>query len=335
MALTQIPASTFLIWFLLIVLIAVYVLLIVRQYRVLKVRGDHNHTIELTNQGNLPSVYHLSVTCPEPQLKFELLHNNVPLIDTPEPKMKIEPTAVPQTKPEKKKKKDRPKKKSKAGPPPAPSKVSQASRSGQQVAAKAGVAASFLGTLGGLLPGKLGSKLKAQGSVVREAQTKTMKTVQAPTQIQRKADALKRDSNRLGVKTPAGAEPGNAPRQVETQASAASQAHTIETVQVEQPKVIHHRRVQTREVYPGATLLLTLRIGSKKRRYPSGSFTYTVQSKQVPIDPIKIEPPLVTKHGLVYFKPIAGWRYWMPLFGSLAIVVLTLLAIYYYLAVMW
>ncbi len=54
-------------------------------------------------------------------------------------------------------------------------KSGDAVKTGQAVAAKTGAAASLIGTLGSILPGKMGDGLKSQADAARDMQAKTAK----------------------------------------------------------------------------------------------------------------------------------------------------------------
>jgi hypothetical protein len=344
-------AEKFLIWILLVVMLAIYLLLLVRLNRILKVRADRHHTMELRNEGNLPSVYQLAISSPERQLDFTLFHEGMSLIDVPESPqteslspVEPKPAFQPQSPAVAPHPVEAPKKPAAAPPQQKSGKSSldKASKQGQGAVSKLGVVAGFLGTLGSLLPGKLGRQLTSKGAAARDTQASALKTIQAPKQIQRKTDALQSQSGRLGAKRPQNAQtPESTPNAVAVPAPGAEQsnlaaAQTAPThparISAEKPPPVREvYRVQTREVAPGARLPLVLQIGSKGKRYPRGSFAYTIQSKQMPLTPTKIEPPLLSKHGTVYFKPIAAWRYGLPFLVTSAILLLTLLSTFYYL----
>jgi hypothetical protein len=334
MASLQTFASMISIWIVWFVLILAYILLILRLYRILQVKGERHHTIKLTNQGNLPSIYHLSAASTEPHLEFKFYHQDVPLIVIPEPEKKADAADAEQHSQPSIKAVEEPKKKPDAPPPKAGANIGGAAETGKTFATKVGVVASFLGVLGSLLPGKMGHKLKGKSTVARDVQARTLKTTQAPTRIQRKTDSLKRESGRLGVKTPnSDVLHAGDPEQIAPQAGSPSQQLQVAAAQIEPQKIFTPVSAQTQEVESGATILLTLRIGSKKMRYPEGSYFYTINSQQVPSVPIRITPPPVSKRGIVYFKSIAAWRYGLPFIVCGTIVVVTILSVVYYLTI--
>ncbi len=332
MASAQAFLSIILIWFLWILLFVAYVWLILRLYRTLQVKGDRHHTIELTNRGNLPSIYHLSAASTEPHLDFNFFHNGMSLMDIPEPEKTVLVTDTKQHAQEPVKTADDKKKVPDTTPTGAQASIGSAAAKGKDVASKVGVVASFLGVLGSLLPGKMGHKLKGKSTVARDMQSRTLKTTQTPMRVQRKTDSLKRESGRLGVKTPSGDVVSTSkPEQIEPQTGSPSQQPQSAAAQIESQKIYTPVRVQTQEVESGATILLTLRIGSTKMRYPEGSYLYTVNSQQVPLVPTKITPPVVSKRGIAYFKSVTAWRYGLPFFVCGAIVAITYLSLIYYL----
>jgi hypothetical protein len=189
-----------------------------------------------------------------------------------------------------------------------------------------------LGGLGNLLPGSLGNKLKSQGAAIRGVQTKALRTTQAPISAQRKVDALKREGGRVtgGAKGGGSTIRGKqAPMGPQVRDAAVSKQHRRAQTSTEHTTGVY--RVQTVEVDPGESLSLNLHIGSKKRRYPGGSFLYTIQSQQKPLESVDVEIPPVSSRGTVHFKSIAAWRYWLPLIISGMVVVMTLLSLIYYL----
>jgi hypothetical protein len=208
-----------------------------------------------------------------------------------------------------------------------------AAKTGQKATAKVGAVASFLGVLGNLIPGSLGSKLKAQGAAARGVQTDALKTMQAPMQAQRKVEALNRERGKLGggtdstpgkVQAPQPAVERQGPETIRT----SSNQPVSKLAGSFQPTGLY--RVQTKEVQPGESLVLTLRVGSKERRYPEGSYRYTLLSQQMPQEGIDSGIPPVKSSGTVHFKHVPLWRYWLPLFGSSVVVVLTLLLLLVY-----
>ncbi|MEA2008699.1 MAG: hypothetical protein U9O54_06225, partial [Chloroflexota bacterium] len=312
-------------------------------YRLLLVKGDREHTITLTNRGNLQSFYHLQVEATELLLSFNFFYNGIPLAGVPEPVLQevevseegVSPKdeQTPEVLPDHSPAAQPAASKSKASTPD----VDKASKKGQAAASKIGVVASFLGALGSLIPGGAGRKLSKQGAAARSAQTGTIKATQAPKSMKRKTDAVKGSGGKLGMKTSTG---GGATwddqASIEIQKGVAAPPQTQEAPsQVEVVEHWLHNCVQTKDIDPGESILLTLHIGSQKKRYPKGSFVYVVHSQQIPLEEVKVEVPIVSTRGIVYFKPIPWLRYWFPSLSILAIVLATLLSFYYYLAFVW
>jgi hypothetical protein len=82
-------------------------------------------------------------------------------------------------------------------------------------------------------------------------------------------------------------------------------------------------------------LVLTLRIGTSKWRYPQGSFLYTLWSEQVPVEPLAAEIPAMHKDGTVHFEPVAAWRYWLFPLTSGLVISLSLLTVVFSLFFIW
>ncbi len=174
-----------------LVILGVGVLLVVLLVKTLRVKADREHSIALVNTGNCQSKYYLWAELTEPELTFSFLYNQIPLApveELVEEKIEGDLEAVQA-------KSSKAKKLRKAG-----KKSGDAVKTGQAVAAKTGAAASLIGTLGSILPGKMGDGLKSQADAARDMQAKTAKATQAPKAAQRKMDSLKQSSGKLGVK---------------------------------------------------------------------------------------------------------------------------------------
>jgi len=314
-----------------IALVVIYIFLIVRLYRLLQVKGDRDHKIKLSNQGNATSIYQLSVESPEPQLSFKLSYKGMPLIEIPEmiyiePEQEafedagevVEQVDVATKKTDKKQ--------------PAVD-TAAAAKTSQKAAAKVGAFASLLGVLGNLIPGSLGTKLKTQGAAARGVQTDALKTMQAPMQAQRKVDALKREGGKFGGGTKIDQSEASHPRAGDDrQGSQVVQTPSRQPVSMltgsYQPTGVY--RAQTKEVDPGESLVLSLKVGSKTRRYPQGSYRYTLLSQQMSREGTDIGIPPLKTSGTVHYKPVPAWRYWLPILGTSIVVLLTLLFLLVY-----
>ena len=263
-------------------ILLVCVLLVVAVLRLLRVRGAREHPILLTNQGNARSVYHLTVESQEPRLSFRFFMNKIPLAEVPPPAPTppppaAQPTPVEQSAPQTGV--PAPSASQKSATPAAStagSAAKNAKKAGQGVAKKTGALASLLGALGGLLPGKAGQQLKERGNQAREMQTKTTQAMEAPESAQRRMDAVQKSSGQLGVQTPAGSSPAAGGRSsaaaspiASASASAAANAPQAgmsasrqSAVQAPAHALPYVYTAQTREVTPGETISLMLRIGN-------------------------------------------------------------------------
>lgn len=316
-------------------ILLVCILLILVGLQLLRVRAAREHAIRLTNQGNARSVYHLTVESPEPALKFAFLMNKIPLAEVPPPpppapvqsaqtiadQAHAQPPAAAH------------KTTASAAASPAGGVVKQGKKAGQEAAKKAGALAALLGAVGGLLPGKVGQKLKAGGAQAREVQTKTTRAVDAPAQMERRMEAVQKSSGQLGVPTSSGGV------QATGGAAGSPAAEAVPAVipasPAAAPALPQVYTVQTREVTPGETILLSLRIDTQKRRYPEGTFVYNITSQQMPLEKLNRAAPPITKQGSVYFKHVGAWRYWVvPLFNSL-VIFSSLLAILLTVSMIW
>jgi hypothetical protein len=327
------------IWTFVLVLVAggVGVLLANWLKNALRVKADKQHLLKLVNDGNFPSLYHLSFKSSQAELTFTCTYDNIPLVpvfeETTEP-FSPETVRVDDTGPDQKTSGNGKKVKAGKGNPDA------ALKAGKSVAAKSGVVASLLGTLGGILPGALGAGLKEKADMARSVQINTTRVTQAPQTTTNKMDALKSSGSKLGV----GSLDQNKSRGGGSGSIAAASSPPSNQVVItakaargdDYPtKLSNTGQVQTRALSSGEELLLTLKIGTSAKRYPAGSFNYIVQSQQIPVEGRFDRPAPVSKTGTVYFKPISNFRYLLPAIGSILVLLLALLGIYYGLIYVW
>jgi hypothetical protein len=293
--------------------------LVLASRRFLSVQLDRKHTIRLENRGNCRSQYYIQVSSPEPQLSFSLMIGKVPLAEVREPEqeaeMPLQEEPLAQTDPE-------PATVKGSNPQPGAA-ASNAGKTAKAAAAKAGTLASLLGALGQILPGSLGAGLRARSAQARDMQVGTNRALQAPKTLQNQANAIKNDSSKLAGKKPsktqfAASRQGVGPRKLTVASKGTSAASPSERKDV--PGDILY---ESPELDAGKSFDVTLKIGAKTKRYPSGSFAYTINSEQVALDFPEISSESVSRSGVVHFPAVSGWRYWLP---SLAIVLLVLLS---------
>jgi hypothetical protein len=315
--------------------------------RMLRVRADKKHTLKLVNKGNTPCNFYLSASSAKPELAFTFLLNDIPLIPVAEEimeeikeeagdseEMLEEESQVSELESEPVSQPDFDKTKVKKG-------TDGALKAGKSVASKSGVAAGLLGTLGSILPGSLGASLKEKSNMARNVQMKSAKVTQAPQLASNKMNALKSSGGKLGVNT--SKQEDHSPAKNTASYAAAVPTHGQVVIPVQSQKKINNNKqstekidlVQTGTLNPGESLMLTLRIGKTKKRYPVGSFIYEVKSQQVPLDSKFGSPAPISKTGTVYYKPVAAWRYWMPFLGGFLVYLLTLIGILYGINFLW
>jgi hypothetical protein len=313
-----------------IILSSVYILLVVGLYRILLVKNTRNHKINLSNQGNVPSVFQLKIESPDPRLLFKFFYQDVPLIEIPQISTP-EPAPVGYTAPSGSRINTG---ESGESPPPTGSKLdtAQTAAKGREIAGKVGMVASLMGTLGNLIPGSLGNQLRSKGASVRGVQTSTLKTVQEPLRTQQKVTALKKDTSRLtGAGTRQGTTFNGSPN---TEGPIRTPLTTQSGLVPETARpggAVNEYRAQTKDVNPGESVSFTLQIDSKGKRIPEGSYLYIIHSQQVSLEPASVQIPPVTSRGTVHFKPVSTWRYWLPIIVCGTVVVLTFLSLSYYL----
>ena len=307
------------------------VLVVILLVKRLRVKADREHVVKLINTGNCQSKYHLWAESTEPELSFGFRFNQIPLAfveELIEEVVEESREAVP-TKSDKKKEGKK-----------TVSKSGDALKSGQAVAAKTGAAASLMGTLASILPGKMGAGLKSQAEAARNIQTETAKATQAPKAAQRKMDSLKQSSGKLGVKADVQKHQGSNVQADEqdvfesaAQSEVSGMTHKVRKVvcKSESGTVM----VQTMEVGPGEKLAIALQIGKTKKRYPTGSFSYTVWSQQVAVDDRYESAEPVAKSGLVSFTPIGAWRYLLPGVCSVLVLLFALFGVISVIPLIW
>lgn len=313
--------------------------------RVMRVEADQSQVLRLVNQGNCASQYHLSVSTTAPNLKFSLNVDGIPLAPVYEEieEEVVEEQIVVQ-----------------AGQKPAATAAVPATNTsaqdaqktekldtgdalqkGQEASAKAGVVANLLGVIGSVLPGSLGKSVKGAAGGARKAQATSAKALQAPKSAQRKMDAVKKSGGRLGVKADAAQDTGVArpkPRggQPQGKRDQAEFSRTTRNIVKKIKRTVEKEGVvQTVDLNPGDVLFVTLEISKQDKRYPTGSFGYSLESQPVPLNRQFGDAPAAVKKGQVHFAPIARWRYWMPSVSvSLYLILLALLA-YYLVLFIW
>jgi len=315
----------------------VCILLIYLVLNLISVKNLRQHTIRVTNQGNVRSKYHLSIESRESLLKFRLLMSNgTPLVELPsQPPQAAHPVQPPSLdKGSKAQNRNKPSGASKGN-----SQTQQLAESGKAVSSSAGAAASLLGAVGSILPGSAGKALKEQGGNLRNVQTKASQTMRAPEEAKRKADAIQRDAGRLGMKKQAGNRPVSSSDYEEepVDEKLAKNSPGKANIQKSEPAapVRTGYWVETAEVGPGENIMLTLRIHPRNNQFTEGSFPYTFISQQVPVQKLNKDATPVTHAGIVHLKPVAFWRHALRIFSSAALILITLGAIAVAVPIIW
>jgi hypothetical protein len=298
-------------------------ILILLSNRLLRVRADRKHSIQIANHGNCRSIYSLAISSDQPDLRFSLFIKDVPLVEiqTAAPDAQEQATPAQANTPA-----DSPAPapvKTANAKPAAPSVNSDAAvKSGQKAAAKAGTIASLLGAIGQLLPGSLGAGLRAQSARARDVQTKTSRAVQAPQTMQNQVGAVSKESGKLvGAKPAKSSLPAQATHArplTQTTAIATSPGASASS-QPAQARPASGYLVQTPELAPAQAFDLTLKIGAAKKRYPAGSFAYIIESQQFALDFPEANSAPIRRQGVVHFEKIGIWRYWIAPFTNLLI----------------
>ena len=297
--------------------------LMVRTQKFLAVKNTREHHIKLSNHGNFTGTFILSVKWVEQRISFKFFMNDIPLVAISGPE--YFPPSIPNPAP--------------VGTVSQPkagtnSAMNTALKSGKSVAAKAGWMASLLGTLGALLPGSLGSSLRTQSEVLRETQSMVITTTQSPVNAQRRLDALQQQSGKIsgGNQTAGKTENGSAYRSDPAEASSHSGGTRSGLAEDPIPGL---QIVQTKPVEPGEDISVILRIEPVKRHHPEGTFAYTVTSQQFPVEPLEVDPPIVTKTGVLHLPHVEVWRYWLAPAANLLLVFMFLFILFFIFKFIW
>jgi hypothetical protein len=324
--LPELPVKIFVSMLVFFVILAGFFLLTFISSRVLRVRLDRRHILRIENRGNCRSKYYLDVSSPEPGLRFALFASGVPLVE-----LRDEDDEVSAFVPEEVAAADSPAPASPskaAGSTPKPPTVNTASaaKTGQAAASKAGTVASFLGALAGLLPGSMGAGMRTQASNARGLQTGTQRAIQAPQAVQGQLGAAKKEGGKL-VGAKSAPSPSGAPRpaslgQSNRTVNASTGSGTRAASRVYAVSESNSYRVQSPELGPGQAIDLTLEIGARGKRYPAGSFAYTVESQQFAPDFSDVVAEPVQRGGVIHFKPVSAWRYRLPVFANILLFLL-------------
>jgi len=292
--------------------------------RALRIHNDRIHTLRLKNDGNIPSFYLIAIDSPEPALNFQLSVNNIPLINNPV--LVTQPVANANPSPQQKASN----KNSQAGSQGINS--GSAVQTGRAAASKLGAASGFLAALGNLLPGELGSNLRSRSAEVRNIQQEATQAVDAPVSMQRQVGELQRQTGTLGGNAQGNPSGSPAARDASVVSQPSAQKSYPVAGSSANPGVYS---VRTTEIQPGTSQSITLKIGTKKWRYPYGSFLYTIQSEQVPVEPLDIQIPKVRREGLVHFEKVESWRYWLAPLTSICVIILSLFMLTFSLTFIW
>lgn len=275
------------------------------------------HTINLTNTGNVSGFYNLKAESQEEFLQFIFLMNKVPLpiVDIP---ISTRDDGARQTtgyQAVRQKTGNTPQQSQAAQGKPAVN-ASKLLKGSEKAVAKTGAAAGLMGMLGSILPGELGKSMKQQGAALRNVQTKSKMAMDKPKEMQRKVDSVQQQSGRLAGKALPG-QTSSSPVKYST-ATTSSTSELKQTVEISDHQQADLTPVeqyyQTRQINPGESIKLDLKISAHKKRYPDGSYSYKVISQQVPEGSFERSPQAVTKQGVVNFGQIKRWHYWLPSF---------------------
>jgi hypothetical protein len=276
-------------------------------WRTLRVKADREHPLVLENKGNCRNIYYLEVKSPEPSLRFSLLYNELPLAEVylpVESETVQAENSVGQA--------DQSRKKPATA---AASSASTVTKTGQSVSSAAGKSASFLEQIAQFLPKSLSSKLKQQASTSRAVQSKVLRTSRAPERARQQVTGFKQ--LRTGEKA-------SSPRQSNVAPQETTGGTPVEAYFVQSPAV-----------EPGQSLDLKLTIGSSRRRYPQGSYSYTIEALPMPVDFPDVDRRPFLQNCIVNFNPIAWWRYSLPVISTIVLSLVALTGLVFLYRFIW
>lgn len=286
------------------------------------IRYTRNHKIEIKNDSNFSSKFHLSATSSENNVLFEFLLNNIPLPNA-RSLSPIEPLQNGDQETEQNPGSARPL----AGSISRTNIIGDVSKGGKAVSSKLGVLASIAGTLGSLLPGGLGSKLSRQSETLRQTQTNVQETVQAPVMARQKVQALNQQSGQ--ILNPNGSNQSFQRALTKSEKSLSDNSNRSQISTSPQLFFSQHE-FETPIIDPGESLTLELRIDANSNLDPRKSHRYTITSIQVSEAPTSEFENVIKRDGIVNFKNYPVWRILLtPTLNILAIATLFSLFIFF------
>ncbi len=314
------------------VILVAFFLLGLASHRLLRVRLERQHVIRLENRGNCRSLYYLSVSSSEPSLGFTLRNGKIDLVALPD-EAGNETTSSPPTSPGARA--DLSSAAVKANHATPQQTAVSAAKTGKAAAAKAGTLASLLGALGRILPGSLGVRLRANAAAAREMQLQTNRAIQAPQTAQNQVNDVQREGNKLlGAKAPAPRLVAGQSQPAKRQATATGSGWGGALQNDEKPRNAIYR-AQSPEMEPGTSLDLSLVISAKTKRFPCGSFAYTLESQPIALDFPEAHGQAEQRSGVVHFPPVPGWRYWLHHLAIFLLIALAVFAFGYAFLLIW
>ena len=293
-------------------------LLVLLFWRLLRVKADREHAILLENKGNCRSIYYLEVKSPEPALRFALLFNKLPLAAVYLP-AESEELAETQSAENIPRQTEQPENKPASA---TSSGVDAAAKAGQSVSSVAGKSASMLEQIGNFLPGSMGSKLKQQAASSRTVQATSLRTSRAPQTLSRQVSGFQGKSG--------GKQSKSSGKQSDGDGKNVSSLRQLKVGASEESYF-----VQTPVIEPGQSLNLLLRVGTRRRHYPRGSFPYTIEALPVTADFPEAVATSSVKNGTVHFTTVGPWRYFLPAFSTVTLILMTLTALVFLYRFIW
>jgi len=272
--------------------------------RFLRVRNKRQHTLRLTNQGNVPVVYQLQIETAVPGLGFVLRQGKhkleemaVPIVDLPLPPeaAQVEPSGqVNDLMPV--------------------DEVPNPVRSGKALAGFRRSISNGLGQLGRLLPGEAGRIFREQQAALSRVQSVAGRGAQIQSRARRKLKLPPKGSRKDNGKKGEGGSLRSAPPPVR-----------LRPVYLTKTPLVH----------PGEALDVNLHITSKTHRAPLERFKYIIRSVTLPQAEFKQAPAALSKSGEVVFPQLSAWRSQLPVWISSLVALLSIIGVVVFLAWLW
>ena len=230
------------------------------------IKNERQHSIRLSNQGNVPSRYLLTVDSTEPGLIINVNVNNMPQAEIRSKEIEIKPGN-----------------KLEGNPIDLDSNtmVQSTLKSAKLAGGLSQGMVAFLGFLGRVLPGGAGKIFYDKSGEIRRLQARVGQVDYIKKKAQQNLKVVQKNKNINGKD------------KTEFVKADVSKADTVTAVEV-----------QTEPIGPGESIDMILSLIFSDRENPSGSFPYRIISQQIPLVSLDRIPDPVSYPGSVVFQHI-------------------------------